>query len=141
MNNNIKNYIIIILDYYFNIQTDLIKSGLDNFLVVGEVYRRDEIDSTHYPVFHQIDSVRTLHRDRLFPNNPDLEIFETSYKTNPSSFLPIKSNLKCIDQSKQPCHTLEAVKLMEHEFKTVLVGLAQHLFGKNIEYRWVSMIY
>lgn len=33
---------------------------------------------------------------------------------------------------------MEAVKLMEHEIKTVLVGLAQHLFGKNIEYRWVD---
>ena len=119
-------------------QVDLLKSGLDNYLTVGEVYRRDEIDATHFPVFHQLDAVRTLHRDKLFKNNPDLEIFETSYKTNPSSFMPIKSSIKCIDQSKQPCHTLEAVKLMEHEFKTVLVGLAKHLFGKDIEYRWVS---
>lgn len=63
---------------------------------------------------------------------------ESSYKINPSSFLPIKSSIKCIDQSKQPCHTMEAVKLMEHEFKTVLGGLVQHLFGKNIEYRWVD---
>lgn len=117
---------------------DLLKSGLNNYLTVGEVYRRDEIDATHFPVFHQLDAVRTLHRDKLFKNNPDLEIFETSYKTNPSSFMPIKSSIKCIDQSKQPCHTLEAVKLMEHEIKTVLVGLAQHLFGQNIKYRWVD---
>lgn len=102
------------------------------------MYRRDEIDATHYPVFHQMDAVRTLHRDKLFKNNDDLEIFESSYKTNPSSFLPVKSSIKCIDQSKQPCHTLEAVKLMEHEFKTVLAGLAKYLFGKEIEYRWVS---
>lgn len=33
---------------------------------------------------------------------------------------------------------MEAVKVMEHELKTVLVGLAQHLFGKDIEYRWVD---
>lgn len=37
-------------------QCDLIKAGLDNFIVIGEVYRRDEIDSTHYPVFHQVES-------------------------------------------------------------------------------------
>lgn len=35
-------------------QAEFIKSGLDNFLIVGDVYRRDEIDSTHYPVFHQV---------------------------------------------------------------------------------------
>lgn len=35
-------------------QVDLLRSGLNNFLVCGEVFRRDEIDSTHYPVFHQV---------------------------------------------------------------------------------------
>merc|ERR1712025_498037 len=39
-------------------QSDLIKMGLDNFLVVGDVYRRDTIDATHYPVFHQMEGVR-----------------------------------------------------------------------------------
>ena len=34
--------------------------GLDNFMVVGDVYRRDEIDSSHYPVFHQIEGVRLV---------------------------------------------------------------------------------
>lgn len=119
-------------------QVDLLKSGLDNYLTVGDVFRRDEVDATHFPVFHQVDAVRTLHRDKLFANNPDLEIFETSFKTNPTSFMPIKSSIKCIDQSKQPCHTLESVKLMEHEFKTVLLGLVQKLFGKDVEYRWVD---
>lgn len=35
-------------------QVDLLRSGLDNFLIVGDVYRRDEIDATHFPVFHQV---------------------------------------------------------------------------------------
>ncbi|KAB7494613.1 putative phenylalanine--tRNA ligase, mitochondrial, partial [Armadillidium nasatum] len=39
-------------------QTELIQMGLDNFLVVGDVFRRDSIDSSHYPVFHQVDAVR-----------------------------------------------------------------------------------
>ena len=37
---------------------DLIRSGLDCFLSTGDVYRRDTIDRTHYPVFHQMDGVR-----------------------------------------------------------------------------------
>jgi phenylalanyl-tRNA synthetase alpha chain len=36
-------------------QVDLLRSGLDNFLIFGDVYRRDEIDSTHFPVFHQVN--------------------------------------------------------------------------------------
>lgn len=117
-------------------QADLIRSGLDNFLVCGEVYRRDEIDATHYPVFHQLDGVRTLHKDKLFSkkNNEHLEIFETSFKER----LHGTPEPRCIDQMKQPCHTLESVKLMEHELKTTLLELAKSLFGPEIEYRWVD---
>ena len=32
--------------------------GIDSFIVAGQVFRRDEIDSTHYPIFHQLEGVR-----------------------------------------------------------------------------------
>lgn len=35
-------------------QSDLLRKGYTNFLVTGDVYRRDSVDSTHYPVFHQV---------------------------------------------------------------------------------------
>lgn len=38
-------------------QTELISKGHRNFLVTGDVYRRDEIDAFHYPVFHQMEGV------------------------------------------------------------------------------------
>lgn len=120
-------------------QVDCLKSGLNNYLLVGEVYRRDEIDSTHFPVFHQLDGVRTIHRDKLFPDRYDLQIFESTYDpSDVSQFVDANVNSKCIDVNKQPCHTIEAVKLIEHELKTALLGLAQHLFGTKIEYRWVD---
>jgi hypothetical protein len=31
-------------------QVDLLQAGVDRFLVTGDVYRRDEIDASHYPV-------------------------------------------------------------------------------------------
>lgn len=34
------------------------KQGIREFLVSGDVYRRDEIDASHYPVFHQMEGVR-----------------------------------------------------------------------------------
>ncbi|XP_037716831.1 probable phenylalanine--tRNA ligase, mitochondrial [Drosophila subpulchrella] len=119
-------------------QVELISGGLDNFLVVGEVYRRDEIDSTHYPVFHQADAVRLVTKDKLFERNPGLELFEETWSgsvVDPKLILP---SSKFMDQTKQPCHTLEAVKLMEHEMKHVLVGLTKDLFGPRIKYRWVD---
>ncbi|KAF3780806.1 Phenylalanine--tRNA ligase [Nymphaea thermarum] len=38
-------------------QAELLRNGYTHFLVTGDVYRRDSIDSTHYPVFHQMEGV------------------------------------------------------------------------------------
>lgn len=38
-------------------QAELLAAGHRQFLVAGDVYRKDEIDRTHYPVFHQIEGV------------------------------------------------------------------------------------
>ena len=98
-------------------QSDLIKMGLDNFLVVGDVYRRDEIDATHYPVFHQMEGVRLI-------SNTDngLTLFEAGDR----------------DNVKQGVHSLDAARLVEADLKECLLGLAKHLFGDNVQYRWVD---
>ena len=36
------------------------RRGNLRFLCTGDVYRRDEIDSSHYPVFHQMEGVRVF---------------------------------------------------------------------------------
>jgi len=107
-------------------QSDLIKMGLDNFLVVGDVYRRDEIDSTHYPVFHQMEGVRLLggrevSKMSIDPAH-DIKMFENSER---NSF-------------KQAVHSYDAAKIVELDLKNCLSGLAKHLFGDHIEYRWVD---
>ncbi|RVW93510.1 Phenylalanine--tRNA ligase, chloroplastic/mitochondrial [Vitis vinifera] len=38
-------------------QAELLRRGHTHFLVTGDVYRRDSIHSTHYPVFHQMEGV------------------------------------------------------------------------------------
>jgi phenylalanyl-tRNA synthetase alpha subunit len=35
------------------------------FLCSGDVYRRDEIDATHYPIFHQMEGVRIFTDEEL----------------------------------------------------------------------------
>nr|CAD7393386.1 unnamed protein product [Timema cristinae] len=107
-------------------QSELINMGLNNFLVVGDVYRRDEIDNSHYPVFHQADAVRICTQEEVFrhvPNGEALQVFE-------------KSGMRTED--KQQEHTLEATKLMETELKSTLLCLAQSLFGQGLVHRWVA---
>lgn len=44
-------------------QAGLLRKGYTHFLVTGDVYRRDSIDATHYPVFHQMEGVRVFSPD------------------------------------------------------------------------------
>lgn len=39
--------------------------GNERFLVAADVYRRDEIDASHYPVFHQMEGVCTFSRKEI----------------------------------------------------------------------------
>ncbi|CAK1543562.1 unnamed protein product [Leptosia nina] len=114
-------------------QSELLRAGLDNFLMIGDVYRRDEIDSTHFPVFHQVDAVRSQRKEQLFENHQGLEIFEKHFLDQSQSF---KNSIN--DPTKQSCHTLEATKLMENQLKNHLLGLVKVLFGDNIKHRWVD---
>ncbi|XP_026320261.1 probable phenylalanine--tRNA ligase, mitochondrial isoform X2 [Hyposmocoma kahamanoa] len=115
-------------------QGDLLRAGLDNFLMIGDVYRRDEIDATHFPVFHQVDAVRTQRKKDLFGENSELEIFEPTF----DPIHPQRYTNSIADPMKQSCHTLEATKLMETQLKQHLIGLVQTLFGDDIQHRWVE---
>ncbi|XP_006567240.1 probable phenylalanine--tRNA ligase, mitochondrial [Apis mellifera] len=110
-------------------QTEFISMGLNNFLIIGDVYRKDEIDSTHYPVFHQADAVRLCTAEEVFHNVNDsegLKLFEHK---------GVESN------EKQACHTLESIKIMEYELKNTLTGLAKSLFGSEIQCKWVEQYF
>ena len=39
-------------------QSTLMREGNERFLCTGDVYRRDEIDASHFPVFHQMEGVK-----------------------------------------------------------------------------------
>lgn len=107
-------------------QRELVRAGLDAFLVAGDVYRRDEIDASHYPVFHQMEGVRLFSNHQLFQGvegGGELSLFEAGGRRTPH---------------KQETHSLEAVKLLEVDLKRTLTRLLTHLFGAGVEVRWVD---
>ncbi|CAI5453239.1 unnamed protein product [Caenorhabditis angaria] len=105
-------------------QHSLMKQGLDAFLVIGDVYRRDEVDRTHYPCFHQIEGVRLYSKDELFgkSENP-AEIFSKNEERN---------------KEKQGVHTYDAVRVAEIQLKEFLENLCDELFGKDCQKRWID---
>ena len=42
-------------------QVELLKNGERKFIVVGPVFRRDEVDRFHSPAFHQLEAVHVFH--------------------------------------------------------------------------------
>lgn len=54
-------------------QSPLLKKGHRQFLVTGDVYRKDEINATHYPVFHQMEGVYICKEDE----DPEIELKKT----------------------------------------------------------------
>ncbi|KDN50382.1 phenylalanyl-tRNA synthetase [Tilletiaria anomala UBC 951] len=41
-------------------EVETFKKGLDAWLLCADVYRRDEIDASHYPIFHQMEGARVF---------------------------------------------------------------------------------
>ncbi|RLN95203.1 hypothetical protein BBJ28_00005097 [Nothophytophthora sp. Chile5] len=57
------------------------KKGIKSFLVTGDVYRRDEIDASHYPVFHQMEGARIFSElDAAMPREEKVEVVKEELK-------------------------------------------------------------
>ncbi|KAJ3340087.1 hypothetical protein HDU93_007429 [Gonapodya sp. JEL0774] len=102
-------------------QAQLLEKGHTDFLVTADVYRRDEIDRSHYPAFHQMEGVRTFPRDSLPPKpyldaDPRFQLVDET--TSGSAANPI-----------QPSHTPHESALVAADLKRAVNGMLLDLFG------------
>jgi phenylalanyl-tRNA synthetase alpha chain len=107
---------------------ELIRAGLNAFITFGDVYRRDEIDAKHYPVFHQCDAARIFTRFDLYESQTAVaadadvkDIFEKNKNE-------LSAN-KRENNEKQAVYTRDASKLVELDLKNTLTSLVQFIFG------------
>ncbi|KAJ3099340.1 hypothetical protein HDU97_003265 [Phlyctochytrium planicorne] len=113
----------------------LSSKNADGYLLTADVYRRDEIDLSHYPVFHQMEGIRMFSSDTLAE-----EIAKD--RTEPRGRLSILEDHVAPVPSNpiQPAHTeKDALQVTEH-LKASLEGLVIDLLGadKNLEVRWIE---
>lgn len=58
-------------------QNLLLESDETSFIVIGDVYRKDEIDSTHYPVFHQMEGLYIDKSETMTDGDIQYDLIET----------------------------------------------------------------
>jgi phenylalanyl-tRNA synthetase alpha chain len=89
-------------------QSQHLRSGVNAFICCGDVYRRDEIDATHYPAFHQMEGVKLM----------DAKAMAGANGLKGEQWL-----------QSQEC------RLIVSDLKATLEGLMDHLFGPTRK-RW-----
>ena len=99
------------------------------FIHFGDNYRRDEIDSVHYPVFHQLEAVRLFSAEEIqaLRNGAKLLSNNTVFSSP-----PINASLDC-----QPHHNLDVIKRIIENLQSELEGLFLVLFGPSISFEWI----
>ncbi|KAI1730067.1 tRNA synthetases class II core domain (F) domain-containing protein [Ditylenchus destructor] len=111
-------------------QYKLLTQGLDSFIMYGDVYRRDEIDRTHFPCFHQLDCVRTYSSIELFGSYQYEKDEPAMFETNPTADLRTPA--------KQEYHTIDTARVLVIELQSSLEGLTRAIFGSEVQMRWVD---
>jgi len=122
-------------------QTDLMRHGHRSFLVAADVYRRDEIDSTHYPVFHQMEGVRFFSTTE----GPMVDAVARATGTDRPPLPMIAPAAIPLGEQQtgplpgleayQPAHLAAAAQFVVDDLKVTLEDLARDLFGDDVEVR------
>lgn len=123
-------------------EVQVFRSGIPKWLLSADVYRRDEIDRSHYPVFHQMEGARVVEpgdMQELARENEELEK------------LLGKVNIEVEDLSStgennpyQPWHNKQHALLVNANLKHSLNGMIYALFGnlkkgdKPLKVRWID---
>ena len=102
-------------------EREILKAGYRAFLLAGDVYRRDEIDATHYPVFHQVEGVRVV---------------DDPKESSVSLDLPLALREAIKDQPLQTGKPKDLVLVTLADLFGQLEGLLRHLFGPDVQIRW-----
>ncbi|KAL1523813.1 hypothetical protein AB1Y20_018735 [Prymnesium parvum] len=89
-------------------QSMLMREGKEAFLCTGDVYRRDEIDASHFPAFHQMEGVK---------------LFDPALVGG--------------EMSREEWLESPGCKLVADDLKKTLEGMCDELFGP-VEKRWID---
>lgn len=106
-------------------QSEALKSkSSDGYLLSADVYRRDEIDQTHYPVFHQMEGIRLFSKSDL-----------ANLKLPEHDMEELKSNGS---NPVQDVHDIHDCRLTSIHLRLELESLVREIFHKDLKIRWIE---
>ncbi|KAG9509943.1 putative phenylalanine--tRNA ligase, mitochondrial, partial [Fragariocoptes setiger] len=104
-------------------QMHCLNKGSRSFVCVADCYRRDEIDSSHFPAFHQCEVFRLFHRADL-PSGSNIYEQQSTAVEN---------------EHKQAVYSIESSKFVERQLKLTIEDFMKDLFhDPSLQMRWVS---
>ncbi|GAA5963762.1 hypothetical protein JCM21900_000822 [Sporobolomyces salmonicolor] len=127
-------------------EVESFRNGLDRFLLTADVYRRDEIDRSHYPVFHQMEACNIVD-----PSQGGIE--QLARENVEMSRMLEQANIEISDPTRevtatnpyQAEHDPEVARIIAEHLKNSLNGLVLKLFGGlkgteggPLQVRWIE---
>jgi phenylalanyl-tRNA synthetase alpha chain len=125
-------------------EVETFKRGVKKWLLTADVYRRDEIDSSHYPVFHQMEGANVVEREDLHDMIKENEIMA---KRLDEANIVIEDPTRetTVANPIQPEHSEEEAKIIATHLKASLNSLVLTLFGRlrksgsePLQVRWIE---
>jgi len=126
-------------------EVETYRKGLDRWLISADVYRRDEIDASHYPVFHQMEGTH------IWPSSDISQIKDLNAKLEEelaSCPLIIEDNTTISATNPyQPTHdpalAEEITKHLKHSLNSLIYRLfgSQQMEGEPLRVRWIEAFF
>lgn len=106
-------------------QSQCLNKGSKAFITIADCYRRDEIDRTHFPVFHQCEVFKLFdHKEILGNNSTPSDIYDS---TNVET------------KTKQSVYGQASSTFVEQHMKSSIEGFVKHFFDQpDLQMRWVD---
>jgi phenylalanyl-tRNA synthetase alpha chain len=138
-------------NYYINATTMLrahtsahqlqgLESGATKFLISGDVYRRDEIDSSHYPVFHQMEGLQYFDMDPEITAKQVQDDIASQAQLAANTVQLVDDTLIKPENPIQDRHAPEAAQAVVAHLKHSLNSMVRALFKNepNLQVRWID---
>jgi phenylalanyl-tRNA synthetase alpha chain len=127
-------------------EVEVFSRGEDRWLLTADVYRRDEIDASHYPVFHQMEGAKLF--DASGKGVRELEKDNARRRSAlAQEAIAIEDNTRISDANPyQSCHDPVQAALVTENLKHALNGLMLRLFAgaagvskaNPLKVRWIE---